>query len=722
MNIPLNSQFSSFDSLAHKLRMQKFDKNEILKLKNDAISNERLKLRKRKSVLRIQKVFKGYLLRKKFKLVIEEINNNIIIEYFKEKRRQRIRENYKEIILRNLDKYIDRQRTRKRFLLVEYFNFCASLISKNFQGFVTRKKIKPKLEVLKNFKEKIGGVINGYRTRLILRSLKIQDIIIEIANIHNCLNSLNSEDRTSDKTEKLRTDLKRKLPKKLGTLYDEFYKLKRTGYWANITRTHKCWLYKYNQIMIIGEPKSIFEENNSVMNQSIFSKRGRDKERDNRELISNNNFIKENIDMKIPKIINENKKNQYKRKFNPTFNELPDENFKEEKIFKENKIQNSEEDYNLELVHQNSRKTGNFNNNYVIQDEYRDENQDQDQDQNEDIDYLNNFRTNVKKSKNGKNQKNNKNKIYSNEKNTNQDLHAVKSNLNEFSNLEHISIEENNPNFNDGKDIHEASFSEKPKIQIKSNEGNNKNKKLDIFIGSKENSPRLLPSNQLTPQNNFQTSDYDNRPIRTNPKNAYELNEFPLGDDLGPEGEYRETQLNTEDNSTNNKRNKKKKKIEKNHRKQPKYDARKAIEEAAKKQESNQGENLNDERGAFRKFLKEMRSENTKEQPKAKNSGLNNMNSQNNEDISSDKKKKPIVKNEKASTVLGGGGLGSGTVTNLDSVKYDSNLNEKSKNKKEDECDPQKKKKENERNLRKKLHEMEKSHPPRVSIYFIQKK
>jgi hypothetical protein len=490
-------------------------------------------------------------------------------------------------------------------------------------------------------------------------------------------------------------DLKRKLPKKLEILYDEFYKLKRTGYWANITRTDKNWLFKYTQIMILGEPRSIFEENSTVMNQLNSPKRGRDKERDSRDEFSNNNFVVEKTEKKNFKNKSEVNKNQYRRKFNPTFNELPEENYREEKSFHDKKLHAMEENFDLDLIHQDSRKTGNFNNNHVNEDF--------------EIDYLNNLPKNVKKTKV------NKNHVISNEKVRNPDLD---NNFNEYPNSRKFSYDENNQNNND--DLHEASFSQKPLKQDKSK--NKKNLKLDIPGGSKENSPRLR-SMQSTPQNNIQINDYDNRPIRANPKNNYDLSEFPLGDGINPDGENDENQFNTEDNLTNKKLNKKKKRIEKIQRKKPKYDARKAIEEAAKKEENNQGENLNDERGAFRKFLKEMRGETTKEQPKEPNSGGNKLNSHNNnEEISLDKKKSPMGKNEKGNVVQGGGGFGSGPGSNLDLSKNDTNNNDRMKNKKEVEDDSQRKKKENERNMRKKLHEMEKSPPPRVSIKIFYKK
>ena len=44
MTQPLDILLETFDSLANKLRLQKFDKKQILKYKNAAVNRERLKI------------------------------------------------------------------------------------------------------------------------------------------------------------------------------------------------------------------------------------------------------------------------------------------------------------------------------------------------------------------------------------------------------------------------------------------------------------------------------------------------------------------------------------------------------------------------------------------------------------------------------------------------------------------------------------------------------
>lgn len=69
-NLKSDKSQSEFDTLAQKLRLQKFDKTQIQKIKHDAVLNEKIKNKRKKNALRIQKFFRGYLVRKKFKNIM----------------------------------------------------------------------------------------------------------------------------------------------------------------------------------------------------------------------------------------------------------------------------------------------------------------------------------------------------------------------------------------------------------------------------------------------------------------------------------------------------------------------------------------------------------------------------------------------------------------------------------------------------------------------------
>ncbi len=56
-----------FNHFAKKLRLDKIDKNAIMQYKSEAINLDKFKKKKHKSVVYIQKIIRGYILRRKFK-------------------------------------------------------------------------------------------------------------------------------------------------------------------------------------------------------------------------------------------------------------------------------------------------------------------------------------------------------------------------------------------------------------------------------------------------------------------------------------------------------------------------------------------------------------------------------------------------------------------------------------------------------------------------------
>lgn len=226
--------------------MQKFDRSQIIQLKKDAIKNEKLKNRKKIAIVNIQRFFRGYIARKRFSLIIEEVNKNIIIEYFREKRKNKIRQNFKEVIVHYLNRYINRKREEKRIVLKEYLNYCVNIIKKNYLGFKLRKKLRQPLSKILNKKEKIISAIISYKARLILRTNKIQDILIEIANIQSCLNSADSLDNKQE--DNLEKDFQARLPKLYTKFYVEYNKMENNKMWISYNKTNLPWMDKFKNI------------------------------------------------------------------------------------------------------------------------------------------------------------------------------------------------------------------------------------------------------------------------------------------------------------------------------------------------------------------------------------------------------------------------------------------------------------------------------------------
>ena len=164
MNDPLSE-------LARKIRSKKLNKEEIENLKKEAIESKIERNRRIKKAIEIQRIIRGYLARKKFKILEDKININTIIEYLYEKKVKRIHKHSSQIISYFIYKYIERQRKIKTQLIEEFKIHCSDVIKAFIRGCILRKKIKSQLELIHNSKQKIIPYILSFKTRLILNLL-----------------------------------------------------------------------------------------------------------------------------------------------------------------------------------------------------------------------------------------------------------------------------------------------------------------------------------------------------------------------------------------------------------------------------------------------------------------------------------------------------------------------------------------------------------------------
>ena len=109
----MNDSFSQF---AKQIRQNKIDKNEIRNIKKEVEEINMKKSYKNKMIIIMQKYIRGFLYRKKYKLFLEQMNTETVIDYLLENRRKRIHEHSEEIISFFVLKYIKKQR-KKLFLL-----------------------------------------------------------------------------------------------------------------------------------------------------------------------------------------------------------------------------------------------------------------------------------------------------------------------------------------------------------------------------------------------------------------------------------------------------------------------------------------------------------------------------------------------------------------------------------------------------------------------------
>ena len=266
----MNDSFSSF---AKSIRQKKINKNELL---NDIKEMSKAKNQKEqyiKNIIKIQKIVRGHLYRIKYNKSLDEINTKTVIDYLLEKKKNRIHNHSLDIISFFMMKYVHKIRKNKQnnMLLRQYKIHCINLIKARLKGILVRKHIKEKLFLIKKSRTNILKHILAFRTKLILKSNTIQNLLVDIAKIKYQLKNLNKEkDLTKIK------ELKNKLSKSINLFYDTYYFTKENCNWILEKKTSEKWSQKYFSI-INWKPsnneerkkRGTFSQNNEYTNYLI---------------------------------------------------------------------------------------------------------------------------------------------------------------------------------------------------------------------------------------------------------------------------------------------------------------------------------------------------------------------------------------------------------------------------------------------------------------------
>ena len=239
----MNDSFSSF---AKSIRQKKINKNELL---NDIKEMSKRKSKKEqyiKNIIKIQKIIRGHLYRTKFNKSLDEINTKTVIDYLLEKKKNRIHNHSLDIISFFMMKYVNKIRKNKQnnMLLRQYKIHCINLIKARLKGILVRKHIKEKILLIKKSKTNIIKHILAFRTKLILKSSTIQNLLVDIAKIKYQLKNLNKEKDLSKIKE-----LKNKLSKSINLFYDTYYFTKENCNWILEKKTPEKWSQKYFSII-----------------------------------------------------------------------------------------------------------------------------------------------------------------------------------------------------------------------------------------------------------------------------------------------------------------------------------------------------------------------------------------------------------------------------------------------------------------------------------------
>ena len=295
----------SFSLLAKSIRQNKINKEELLNNLKQISEAQSQREHYIKKVITLQKCFRGYLFRKNYGLLLEEININTVIDYLYEKKKKRIHEHKDEIISFFVLKYINKRKKKKAILVEQYKIHCANLIKARLKGIVIRKKIRKKLEIIRKAKSLILKHILSLRTILILKSSAIQNLLCDIAKIKyqlkNCRN---------DKIKELRN----KLNKNINLFYDTYFYAKDNCNWGNESKENffeEKWHKKYFDIINMTNKND--EKNKNGGNDQLYFLDNNDNIDNNFKIFSTSkrqrkqNFNSSKI---IPKNLSESLKNK----------------------------------------------------------------------------------------------------------------------------------------------------------------------------------------------------------------------------------------------------------------------------------------------------------------------------------------------------------------------------------------------------------------------------
>ena len=251
----------SFSRLASQIRRNKINKKEIKKIKKEIIDGKVLNIIKTDMAIKIQKQIRGFIYRKKYKIFLDQINTEMVIDYLYQKKLTRIKSDYKSIISTNILNYIKYMRGEKEKINLKKKE-SINKIKATMKGIIFRKNFRSQISSLNNIKEIIEKYILGYKIRLILRSNNIQSLLIDIANIKYSLNNIDKMNETSSNNTQKIKELKTKLNKNINLFYFTFYQMKENSNWISQTKISESWFKKYSDI--INKNKSIFVKKKSI--------------------------------------------------------------------------------------------------------------------------------------------------------------------------------------------------------------------------------------------------------------------------------------------------------------------------------------------------------------------------------------------------------------------------------------------------------------------------
>lgn len=228
---------------------------QLLDFKEKAKQKELMMLKRKKSVIKIQSAYRGFKQRQKFLSIWEA-------HLEKQKFRQlkiigfRLKILFAPyIILNALKKWLKIRKAAKRKISQIFLNFSATFIQKYWKGYKTRKKFLNQLTAKKRFRVNLKALVQGWKTRKILKCTKIIALIKGI----NDLILLKQEFELNPESKDLYNQISNQIPMMRRKMINEITRLYNTG----------CYLKTSN--LLKGE--SLYKSENSIQHLSPIQSR-----------------------------------------------------------------------------------------------------------------------------------------------------------------------------------------------------------------------------------------------------------------------------------------------------------------------------------------------------------------------------------------------------------------------------------------------------------------
>lgn len=210
---------------------EKLDKGEVQELKKKVQEINYMMNKRKRSAIKIQKVWRGYLARKRFARIKGKLMQQKMVRVKQQKKKDYIRKNAKKIICQAIYTYVLRKRNQEKELLKRYVNHCATMIQKTFRGAITRIRYRQMRRRMRRFRIILTAFVIGWKTRKIFKDNELISLQQDVKDIENL--AIDIADNDDPEAVATKEEIPWRLSRAKRQHADRFWKLYFTGAWAD---------------------------------------------------------------------------------------------------------------------------------------------------------------------------------------------------------------------------------------------------------------------------------------------------------------------------------------------------------------------------------------------------------------------------------------------------------------------------------------------------------